>query len=77
MHASYHPLSELFDQLGLPSDPASIDLFIETHRPAAQGSTLPDAPIWTPAQAAFLSEAIASDDDWAIPAESLTQRLCH
>ena len=77
MNASYHPLSELFDQLGLPSDVASIDAFIGTHQPAARGCVLHEVPIWTPTQAAFLREAIAADADWAIPAESLTQRLCH
>ena len=28
MEHGFHPLTELFDQLGLPSDPASIDAFV-------------------------------------------------
>ncbi|MCE4554355.1 DUF2789 family protein [Roseateles cellulosilyticus] len=76
MHPGQHRLRELFDQLGLPSEPEAIDAFITRHRPAAQGCALPDAPVWTPAQAAFLRESIAADDDWALPAEWLEQALC-
>lgn len=76
MHAGHHRLQELFDQLGLPSTPDAIDGFITRHRPEALGCALPDAPIWSPAQAAFLREAIAADADWALPAEWLAQALC-
>jgi hypothetical protein len=76
MHAGHHALHELFDQLGLPSSPEAIDRFITLHRPASLGCALPDAPVWTPAQAAFLREAIAADADWALPAEWLAQALC-
>lgn len=76
MQAGHHRLAELFDQLGLPSEPAAIDAFIDRHRPASLGCALADAPIWTPAQAAFLREAIAADADWALPAEWLAQALC-
>lgn len=76
MESPLHPLKDLFDQLGLPSDAASIDEYIATHRPRAQGVALHDAPMWTPAQAAFLRDAIEADADWAIPVESLTARLC-
>lgn len=76
MHAGHHRLQELFDQLGLPSAPEAIDAFISRHRPSALGCALPDAPVWTPAQAAFLREAIAADADWALPAEWLAQALC-
>lgn len=76
MHAGHHRLQELFDQLGLPSTPEAIDAFIERHRPASLGCALPEAPIWTPAQAEFLREAVAADADWALPAEWLAQALC-
>lgn len=76
MHAGHHRLQELFDQLGLPSAPDAIDAFITRHRPSALGCALPDAPVWTAAQAAFLREAIAADADWALPAEWLAQALC-
>lgn len=76
MGNGHHPLRELFEQLGLPSTPAAIDAFIAQHRPAALGCALPDAPVWTAAQAAFLREAIAADADWALPAEWLSEALC-
>lgn len=76
MHAGHHRLQELFDQLGLPSTPEAIDAFITRHRPSALGCALPEAPVWTPAQATFLREAIAADADWALPAEWLAQALC-
>ncbi|MFG6442066.1 DUF2789 family protein [Roseateles sp. LKC17W] len=76
MHAGHHRLQELFDQLGLPSAPQAIDDFINRHRPEALGRALPDAPVWTPAQATFLREAIAADADWALPAEWLALALC-
>ncbi len=76
MNPAHHGVPELFLQLGLPATPAAIDAFIREHRPAALGCVLPEAPVWTPAQAAFLREAIAADADWALPAEWLTQALC-
>ncbi|MBP6900049.1 MAG: DUF2789 domain-containing protein [Burkholderiaceae bacterium] len=76
MNPTHHPLAELFDQLGLASTPEAIDAFIAQHRPAAQGCALPEAPVWTPAQASFLREAIAADADWALPAEWLSDALC-
>lgn len=72
-----HPgLHELFDQLGLPSTADGIEAFIARHRPDSLGCALPDAPVWTPTQAAFLREAIAADADWALPAEWLANALC-
>lgn len=76
MQAGHHRLQELFEQLGLPSEPEAIDAFITRHRPTSLGCALPDAPVWTRAQAGFLREAIAADADWALPAEWLGQALC-
>jgi len=76
MQPGHHRLQELFEQLGLPSAPEAIDAFITRHRPTSLGCALPDAPVWTPAQASFLREAIAVDADWALPAEWLGQALC-
>lgn len=76
MDATFHPLSELFKQLGLPSSPEAIEAWIAAHRCDAQGCALPDAPVWTPSQAAFLRQAIADDADWAEPADQLCERLC-
>ena len=54
MQQTFHPLSELFRQLGLPDDAASIEAFVQTHAPLPAGVALADAPWWTPAQARFL-----------------------
>lgn len=76
MDSGHHTIADLFDQLGLDSTPLGIEAFIAQHRPNSLGCDLPEAPAWTPAQAAFLREAIAADADWALPAECLQQALC-
>ena len=70
-----HTLTELFDQLGLPSDPQSIDAFIARHRPLPEGKTLTQAPFWTDSQARLLKEKLADDADWAPVVDSLNVRL--
>lgn len=76
MDRGHHTIAELFEQLGLDATPSGIETFIAQHRPASLGCSLPEAPVWTPAQAAFLLEAVAADADWALPAEWLAQMLC-
>lgn len=76
MHIGQAGVPELFAQLGLPATEAAIAAFITRHRPDALGCALADAPVWTPSQAAFLREAIAADDEWALAAEWLTEALC-
>lgn len=75
METGIHTMSDLFAQLGLPSDEASMTTFISTHRTTALNLTLTDVAVWTPSQVKFLREAIAADADWAIPAEQLSQAL--
>lgn len=65
METTFHPFTELFDQLGLPSDDASIRDFIATHSPIAPELRLSEAPFWTDAQSRLLKEAITQDADWA------------
>lgn len=65
MENAIHKLGDLFRQLGLPDDPASIESFLAAHRPLPRGVALADAPFWTPAQAQFLREEISDDADWA------------
>ncbi|MGQ9724315.1 MAG: DUF2789 domain-containing protein [Tepidimonas sp.] len=65
MDTPFHRFSELFDQLGLPSDEASIRRFIADHSPLPPAVALADAPFWTPAQAQLLREARCQDADWA------------
>ncbi|NJS36647.1 MAG: DUF2789 domain-containing protein [Brachymonas sp.] len=68
-------MSHLFKQLGLPYDPASIELFISQHHGACRECGLVQAPNWTQSQRNFLQEAVAEDSDWALPAEALTAAL--
>lgn len=65
MQPSFHPLTELFAQLGLPSDAGAIEAFLASHGPLPAGMALADAPFWTPAQAALLRDEVEGDADWA------------
>jgi len=65
LESPIHDLHDLFGQLGLADDPASIEAFIAAHRPLPVGVALADAPFWTSSQARFLREEIADDADWA------------
>lgn len=75
MQAPIHSLNALFEQLGLPSSDDEIQAFIELHQPLTPSIYLSEADFWNPSQAAFLSEAIAEDADWAIVVEELNVML--
>lgn len=75
MEAHVHPMTELFVQLGLPSDPPAIQAFLARHRPLPSGVPLPEAPFWSPAQAGFLREGLAADGDWAVIIDKLDAGL--
>lgn len=75
MEKHTHRFSELFAQLGLPSDEHGIAQFLQKHTPLADRVKLPDAPFWSPAQATFLHEALLQDSDWAELADQLSQAL--
>ena len=75
MNANLHTMSNLFAQLGLPADSASIDNFIAAHRPIGNDIALYRAPFWTPSQRAFLKEEIIEDADWAAVIDELNARL--
>ena len=68
-------VSDLFAQLGLPDDAASIADFVSRHRAASACVRLPDAPYWTQAQAGFLRESLLQDADWCAPVDQLSQAL--
>lgn len=70
-----HPFTELFEQLGLASDPAAIQRFIERNSPIPEDMALPDAPCWNEGQAEFLREAIEDDADWAEVVDHLNTSL--
>ena len=75
MEAPVHSMTNLFAQLGLPNDEASIARFIETHRPLPENVQLAEASFWTPSQAAFLREEIQEDADWAAIIDELNAEL--
>lgn len=75
MEAPNHAFADLFAQLGLPNDNASIRRFIDTHRPLPAATELADAPFWNPAQAAFLREELREDADWAELVDQLNAAL--
>lgn len=75
MEQPVHTLANLFKQLGLNSDPASIDAFIATHSPLPPGMLISEAPFWTSSQAALLKEEILEDADWAVVVDELNVRL--
>lgn len=74
MNTSRHDLSALFDQLGLPSDMASINSFVVSHE-LPSGTRLPFASFWTPAQSQFLKEALNDDAEWAEAADEMAMLL--
>lgn len=77
MQSPHHDYAQLFAQLGLPDDPASIDAFIASHAPLPATLELADAPCWSEAQAQFLRTAVDRDADWAEIVDSLDARLRH
>ena len=75
MDQPIHFFSELFAQLGLPADEASIRQFIAAHSPLRSELDLADAPFWTDSQAAFLREEKLEDADWAELVDQLNLAL--
>lgn len=75
MEHGFHSFHELFEQLGLPNRPVEIRAFLQAHAPLSREVPLPDAPFWTPAQAAFLREALLEDSDWAEVVDALNAAL--
>ncbi|RCU48857.1 DUF2789 domain-containing protein [Corallincola holothuriorum] len=74
MDTSTHNLSNLFAQLGLASDPASLKDFIIAHSLNPE-QKLADAPFWNASQATFLSEALSEDSDWTEIVDQLDSML--
>lgn len=75
MEQPSHAFHELFAQLGLPNDEASIAQFLHHHSPLLGDVELPDAPFWSPAQAAFLRETLQLDNDWSQQVDQLSKAL--
>lgn len=75
MEASFHHFSELFAQLGLPSEESEIRAFIAQHSPLPETLDLWDAPFWSPSQAALLRDELVEDADWAETVDQLNLAL--
>ena len=68
-------MTRLFDQMGLPSQPAEIQAYITRHKPLPDDIALHEASFWSSSQAEFLRSAIEDDTDWAIVIERLNGAL--
>ncbi|MBB5320866.1 DUF2789 domain-containing protein [Marinobacter oulmenensis] len=77
MDTSKHNLSTLFEQLGLPSDKASIEDFVARHSPLPGEVAIQDAPFWSEGQSHFLEEGLEEDSDWAEFIDELDALLRH
>ena len=75
MQAQLHSMTNLFAQLGLPSDETGVETFIAAHRPRKNDVALYRAPFWSDAQRAFLKEEIIEDADWSAVIDELNGRL--
>lgn len=75
MHAEFHNMSALFEQLGLPAEAGEIESFIGRHRPLPAELALHQADFWSASQAAFLEQAVAEDAEWAELVDELNARL--
>lgn len=74
MDTSMHTLANLFAQLGLDNDEASIEQFVQQHQ-LADHVHLADAPFWNRGQASFLAESLKEDADWAEVIDELNALL--
>lgn len=75
METGFHSFSDLFAQLGLPNDDASIAQFLRSHRPLPDAVLLHQAPFWSPQQASLLEEGLRRDADWAEVVDQLNVAL--
>jgi len=75
MDPHFHGISDLFRQLGLPDDHASIEAFVLQHRPLPTDIKLSDADFWTNSQRTFACEEIAEDADCSVVVDDLSRLL--
>ena len=75
METPIHTLADLFQQLGLDSEPAAIDAFVLRLRPLSDRVLLADAPFWNASQASLLREEKAKDGDWTVVIDGLNSML--
>ena len=75
MDRSIHTINTLFEQLGLPSDTASVDQFIRTHILFSNEIKIEDATFWNDQQASFIKACQDSDSNWSEVVDELNIRL--
>jgi len=75
MDLSTHNLKNLFDQLGLPSDDASIQQFIKDNAPIPPDQPIYESSCFNDAQAAFLAQGLDEDSDWTEVIDTLHAAL--
>ncbi|GAB7542869.1 DUF2789 family protein [Cupriavidus sp. 8B] len=75
MDTPFHQLSDLFAQLGLPSNKTDIPAFVAKHSPLPQDINLWETPFWTPAQATLLHDEFDEGADWAQAVDPLNLAL--
>lgn len=63
-------LKLLFDQLGLNSDQASIDQFVETHQ-LPKDVMMHEASYWNDSQREFIASHWRKDDEWSLVIDEL------
>lgn len=74
--SDHYNMCSLFAQMGLPSEPDQVNQFLREHR-LVDNQVIAAADFWTPAQAAFLVQAIADDSDWSELVDHLDAALRH
>lgn len=75
MDISNHTMSDLFAQLGLPSEEGDIEAFVAQHGAMPDGTRLADAAFWSDAQSRFLRQEHLEDADWAQVIDELNLML--
>lgn len=75
METAFHPLKDLFDQLGLHSNDQAIAEFIALHSPLDASISLSDAPFWNVNQQAFLKDELLNDANWSAAIDLLDTQL--
>jgi hypothetical protein len=68
-------LETLFEQLGLASDQASIDAFVDEHGPLPDDVKVSEADFWSPQQQSFLKGEMRLDAEWAPVVDELNVLL--
>ena len=75
MDTAFHPLKDLFEQLGLAAECNSVRQFIALHAPLDPQILLAEASFWTPGQKEFLREELLKDANWAEAIDLLNSQL--